>query len=49
MKKDETGNTDETEDYCLTAIRAEVVKLRKEYVQVETALRKFYGEADPDP
>lgn len=42
--KDETGTKDEKEDVCLEAITKELVKLKKDYVTVEKALRKFYGE-----
>lgn len=42
--KDETGTKDEKPDFCLKSIKTELGKLRKEYVVVEKALRKFYGE-----
>lgn len=43
-KKDETGIKDATPEYCLTAIEKEIKKLKVDYVTVEKALRKFYGE-----
>lgn len=41
---DETGLKDESEEYCLKSIGVELGKLRKDYVKVEAALKKFYGD-----
>jgi len=43
--KDETGTKDESEEVCLKAITNELKKLKKDYITVEKALRKFYGES----
>lgn len=42
--KDEAGAKDEKPEFCLSSIKNELGKLRKEYVVIEKALRKFYGE-----
>lgn len=43
--KDETGSRDVTDqEYCLKAISVELGKLRVNYVTVEAALKKFYGD-----
>jgi len=42
--KDETGLKDESDEYCLKSIEVELGKLRTDYVKVEAALKKFYGE-----
>ena len=42
--KDEKGESDKSEDYCLDSIRSELNVLRAEYAKCERALRRFYGE-----
>lgn len=44
-RKDEKGEKEESEDYCIKAISIELKSLREEYKRCERALRKFYGEA----
>jgi len=41
---DETGLKNESQEYCLKSIGVELVKLRKDYVKVAAALKKFFGE-----
>ena len=46
LGKDETGSNDRDDDYCLDAIKSELVILRHEFRHCEVLLRKFYGEGD---
>jgi len=42
--KDETGMNDETPEHCVAEIKIELGKLRKEYIIIEWALKKFYND-----
>lgn len=43
--KDETGNKPQSEEQCLAQIESELAKCREDYVKVEAALKKFFGDA----
>lgn len=45
--KDEKGEVEKDQQYCLDAIKTEVEKMRKEYAIVEKALKTFFGDAPP--